>query len=466
MRYVSTRGGSEPASFEEVLLSGTAPDGGLYVPETWPTLPDLAELRPLPYSQLAATVIGAFTGDTFENLDTLAADAYRAFRHPDVAPLRQLSSDEWMLELFWGPTLSFKDYALQLVGRMVEEVLSRRESRLTFVAATSGDTGSAAIEAVRHLPNVDIVVLHPAGRISAVQRRQMTTVDSDNVLNLAVDGTFDDCQDAVKAIFSDPPAGVEVGAVNSINWARIAAQVAYHVSAVARVPSDLPVAMAVPTGNFGNVYAAYVARAMGAPIGQLLVGCNENHGLTTLIQSGRLPIEEVVATAAPAMDIQVPSNLERLMFDLFNRDGAAVARAIDLMRAKGELVLSGDQFTWLSLAFSSVWLSDGAVERAIAAIHDQRELIVDPHTAIAITAGRAARRGTGPTVAIATAHPAKFPDIVAAATGVRPSLPDTHADLMDLPEHVEPIEADAERIRERIGIFATRRGLDTAGSIT
>lgn len=456
MRYISTRGGADPVDFDHVLLSGTAPDGGLYVPETWPDLPDLDGLRSLPYHEVAAAVMSLFTGDSFPDMADLAASAYAGFTHPDVAPLRPLGQDEWLLELFWGPTLSFKDYALQLVGKMVESLLDRRGERITFVAATSGDTGSAAIEAVRGLPAVDIVVLHPAGRISEVQRRQMTTVSERNVLNLAVDGTFDDCQDIVKEIFAAPPGGIAVGAVNSINWARIAAQVVYHVSAVARVPSDLPVAVAVPTGNFGNVYAAYVARAMGAPIGQLLVGCNQNHGLTTLIQSGRLPIEDVVATVAPAMDIQVPSNLERLLFDLFNRDGAALSRAMQHLREEGDLVLSGDQFTWLSMAFSSVWLSDGAVGRAIQAIFDQQELIVDPHTAIGLTAARAARRGAGPTVAVATAHPAKFPDTVVDAIGVRPPLPDSHAHLMNLPEHVEEIDADADVVRDRVAAFADR----------
>lgn len=457
MKYVSTRGGSDPTSFEDVLLRGTAPDGGLYVPESWPDLPDMDSLRTAPYHEVAATVMRLFTGDAFPDIDTLANDAYRGFGHPDVAPLRPLGPDEWLLELFWGPTLSFKDYALQLVGRMVASLLAERGTRLTFVAATSGDTGSAAIEALRGIDSVDVVILHPAGRVSEVQRRQMTTVADENVLNLAVDGTFDDCQDIVKAIFGEPPAGVDVGAVNSINWARIAAQVAYHVSAVARVPSDLPVAVAVPTGNFGNVYAAYVARAMGAPIGQLLVGCNQNHGLTTLIQSGRLPLGDVVPTVAPAMDIQVPSNLERLLFDLFNRDGSALARAMADMRSRGELVLSGEQFTWLSLAFSSVWLSDGAIERAIAAAYDQREIILDPHSAIGLTAARAARRGTGPTVAVSTAHPAKFPDTVARAIGVRPALPKGHTDLYDLPEHFESVPADPDLIRSRVWSFAERR---------
>ncbi len=457
MRYISTRGAAEPVEFDAVLLSGTAPDGGLYVPETWPELPDMDVLRPLSYPEVVTAVLEPFVGDAFPDLPDLAHAAYAGFRHPDVAPLRPVRPDEWLLELFWGPTLSFKDYALQLVGTLVESLLERRGDRVTFVAATSGDTGSAAIEAVRGLPNVDIVVLHPAGRISDVQRRQMTTVADRNVLNLAVDGTFDDCQDIVKDIFARPPGGVAVAAVNSINWARIAAQVAYHVSAVARIPSDLPVAVAVPTGNFGNVYAAYVAQAMGAPIGQLLVGCNQNHGLTTLIQSGHLPIDDVVATAAPAMDIQVPSNLERLLFDLFNRDGAALDRAMQSLRAKGDLALSGDQFTWLSLTFASVWLSDGAIGRAIQAIYDERELIVDPHTAIGLTAARAARRGVGPTVAVSTAHPAKFPDTVAAAIGVRPSLPESHAGLLSLPESFETVAADPESIRDRVEAFADRR---------
>ena len=457
MQYVSTRGQADPVGFEEVLLSGTAPDGGLYVPEEWPDLPDVGDLGGMAYHELAAQIMGLFAGDAFPNLDELAHSAYQSFRHPDVAPLRPLGQDEWLLELFWGPTLSFKDYALQLVGAMVEDLVERRDQRLTFVAATSGDTGSAAIEAVRGLLNVDIVVLHPAGRGSDVQRRQMTTVDDANVLNLAVDGTFDDCQDIVKAIFADPPDGVKVGAVNSINWARIAAQVVYHVSAIARIPSDLPVAVAVPTGNFGNVYAAYVARAMGAPIGQLLVGCNQNHGLTTLIQTGRLPIDEVVSTVAPAMDIQIPSNLERLLFDLFNRDGDSLGRAMAQLRSKGEMSLSGDQFTWLSLAFASVWLSDGAVGRAIQAFYDERELVVDPHTAIGLTAGRAARRGSGPTVAVATAHPAKFPGTIGESIGVRPPLPESHRDLLDKPERVESFDPDVSLITERIAEFATAR---------
>ena len=328
MLYRSTRGGTAGASFEDVLLQGMAPDGGLYIPQSWPTLSnsDLRTIKGSPYAAVAAVVASRFVGDAFtpDELAEIAVDAYAGFRHAEVAPLTQIDDDLHMLELFWGPTLSFKDYALQLLGRMFDFVLTKRGERVTIVGATSGDTGSAAIEALRGRPSVDVVMLHPHGRVSDVQRRQMTTVTDSNIRNVAIEGTFDDCQDLVKAMFADQPFRTEMNlsAVNSINWVRIMAQMSYYVWATLRLDAlESGIGFAIPTGNFGNVYSAYGAKAMGLPIDTLLIANNRNHGLHDFLRSGTLRIEPVEPTIAPAMDIAVPSNLERLLFDVYDRDG-------------------------------------------------------------------------------------------------------------------------------------------------
>ena len=330
MRYLSTRGGQPSLAFDEVLLTGLARDGGLFLPESWPQL-DLASLGGLDYPTLAARVMLPFLGGRIGEADfaRLVQESYAGFGHKAVAPLKQIDSRLWLMELFHGPTLAFKDVALQLLGRLYDHVLGKRGQRITIVGATSGDTGSAAIEACRDRPAIDIFILHPQGRTSEVQRRQMTTVLSPNVRNIAIRGSFDDCQDLVKGLFADATFRDEMhlAAVNSINWGRIMAQIVYYVwAALALGAPRRRVAFAVPTGNFGNVYAGYAARAMGLPIEKLMVGSNRNDILTRFIAGGAMKIGTVHPTLSPSMDIQVSSNAERLLFDLFDRDAATADR--------------------------------------------------------------------------------------------------------------------------------------------
>jgi threonine synthase len=445
MRYVSTRGGTAPRDFEDVLLEGLAPDGGLYLPETWPRLEQAPEGG---YQEVVAAVMAPLVAGSAiaGELTGLVGDAYAGFRHPEVAPLRRVDEDLWLLELFWGPTLSFKDYALQLLGRMLDAALLRRGRGALVLGATSGDTGSAAMEALKGSEAVDVVILYPHGRVSEVQRRQMTTIDAPNVHAVAVDGTFDDCQDLVKACFADPAVrdGMALAAVNSINWARIAAQAGYHVWAAGRVPG-LPV-VSVPTGNFGNVLSAHVAKAIGAPIGPLVVANNANHGLHRLITEGRLPIAPVTATLAPAMDIQVPSNLERYLFEIFDRSGADTARTITGYRRQGGLVLDELHHRRMREDFTAGWADDHEIEGVIAEVWERWGIVLDPHTAVAWKAGLEHRSPGRPLVVVATAHPAKFPEAVAAATGETPALPPGLGHLWSGDERIERIPADRDAL--------------------
>ena len=441
MRYVSTRGAAPALGFDDVLLRGLAEDGGLYVPERWPHVgtPDGSG----GYAAAVAEVIAPYLeGSVLEStIGDLAAETYGAFRHVDVAPIESLSDRRAVLELFWGPTLSFKDYALQLVGRLFDGVLSARGQRITVLGATSGDTGSAAIEACRDRQSIDIVILYPEGRVSEVQRRQMTTVASANVHAVAVAGTFDDCQDLVKAAFSDEQvrSSLRLAAVNSINWARVMAQTAYFYWAASQMGPGL--AVSVPTGNFGNVLAAMVAKRTGAQLGEIVIGNNENHGLATLLATGRMPLGEVVPTLAPAMDIQVPSNLERHLFEILDRDGAVTASTMTNMRRLGELTLDEGAAARLAAGLRGAWTDDAGIDEAIASVHSDHGYLIDPHTA---TAFQAADRllGERPALVVATAHPAKFPDPVRKATGVDPQLPDHLADLLSRPERIESVPAD------------------------
>ena len=445
MRYVSTRGAAPALDFGDTLLAGLADDGGLYVPESWPTLAaggrgDYVETA---VEVMVPFVAGSITEDDFA---AMVADAYTAFDAPDVTPLVELSDGVHLLELFHGPTLAFKDVALQLVGRLFDHELSRRGERVTIVGATSGDTGSAAIEACRDRDAVDIVILHPAGRVSDVQRRQMTTVDSANVHNVAIDGTFDDCQDLVKAMFTDVAFRDEVrlSAVNSINWARVMAQIVYYVVAAERLGGrHAPVAFSVPTGNFGNVFAGHVARLSGLAVPQLVVGSNTNDVLTRFFAEGTMAIAEVVPTTSPSMDIQVSSNLERLLFEMNGRDGATVGVQLDDFRATGDFQLDPVKHAALADGWDGARFDDGEVRACIAAEAERSGIVLDPHTAVGVLAARACRRDPSiPMVALATAHPAKFPDAVEAATGSRPSLPDRLADLHQRPERLTALPAD------------------------
>ncbi|MDH5371730.1 MAG: threonine synthase [Acidimicrobiia bacterium] len=453
MRYVSTRGAAPDVDFEGALLTGLAPDGGLYVPERWPALPEIGAASG--YAQVAAAVIAPFVEGVFSHDEILgfARDVYGDFRHESVAPLRPLAEGEMLLELFWGPTLSFKDYALQLVGKLLDQILRRRGERVTVIGATSGDTGSAAIDALRDLEAIEVVMLHPEGRVSDVQRRQMTTVASSNIHNVAVRGTFDDCQDLVKAMFSDDDLRAEVrpAAVNSINWARIMSQIVYYVWAAHEIGAlDDRVTFAVPTGNFGNVFSAYGARQMGVPIDQLIVGNNANHGLSDFLTSGSLPIGEVVPTHAPAMDIQVPSNLERLLFDVFERRGEVLASLMNDYRVAGSLDVLSVQMTGVRDLFDAGYSTDDEILTVIRDLYHETGVVVDPHTATGIAAGRAGRRDRDHQIVfVATAHPAKFPEAIQSALHLEPDLPDDLDDLMDREERFEIVDNDLEEV-ERI----------------
>jgi threonine synthase len=436
-----------------VLLAGLARDGGLYVPETWPALPE-EPLGGLPYAAAAAKVMAPFAGPV--PLADLAADSYAGFGHKAVTPLVQIDSGLWLLELFHGPTLAFKDVALQLLGRLFDHVLQRRGERVTIVGATSGDTGSAAIEACRDRDRIDIFILHPHGRTSAVQRRQMTTVPSSNVHNIAVDGTFDDCQAMVKAMFADAAFrdGLRLSAVNSINWARIMAQIAYYAIAAAAL-GGRPLSFAVPTGNFGNVYAAYAARAMGLPIDRLIVGTNSNDILARFFATGTMSTAPVVPTITPSMDIQVSSNFERLLFDLLGRDGAAVEHGMAAFRTEGRFAVTPDQLAAAHRVFSGIRIDQDATRATMAAVYRDTGMLIDPHTAIGVAAAKA-RRGDPqiPVVALACAHPAKFPDAVEAATGRRPALPDALADLFEREERVTVLPNDLSRVKAFVAAHA------------
>ena len=446
MKYVSTRGQAPVLDFADVLLAGLAADGGLYVPETWPALPSGWRDR-RPYVEVAGDVLWPYVeGSTLPraSLDGLVAEAYGTFDHPDVCPLVELEPGLWVVELFHGPTLAFKDVALQLVGRLFDRELQRRGERRTILVATSGDTGSAAIAACVGRPMLDIVVLHPAGRVSDVQRRQMTTIDAPNVHNVAVEGTFDDCQDVVKALFANAGLRDRVGlsAMNSINWARVAAQIVYYVAAAAACG---PCEVAVPTGNFGNILAGWIARRSGAPIEGLVIGSNRNDILTRWAQTGSLVSEEVVSTLSPSMDIQVSSNHERLLFELLGRDGAATAELMGRFRALGSVEGPRDP------VFAAASLDDDATLAVIAGLHRRTGYLADPHTAVGIGAAEARRRRPDlPMVCLATAHPAKFPDAVERATGTRPALPDGLAGLFERPERYDVLPADVAAVRRYV----------------
>jgi threonine synthase len=462
LKYVSTRGRAPVLAFDDVLLTGLANDGGLYVPETWPDLTEpLAAAADRSYAETATAVMAPFVGDTIASADlaALVADAYAGFDHPDVAPLHDLGDGRWLMELFHGPTLAFKDMALQVVGRLFEHVLGRRGERVTIVVATSGDTGSAAIEACRDRDAITIVVLHPAGRVSDVQRRQMTTVDSPNVANVAIDGTFDDCQDLVKALFADEPfrSDAHLSAMNSINWARVMAQVVYYVVAAAKVGGGRPVDVAVPTGNFGNVFAGEVARRCGVPIRHLGVATNRNDILARFFATGVLQVDAVVPTISPAMDIQVSSNLERLLFDLLDRDGDATAELLAEFRRTGRAEMPPAVMARLGDGWWAGTADEGLTRATIAGMHERAGITVDPHTAVGLAVSEARVDPGVPMVCLATAHPAKFPDAVEEATGERPVLPPHLADLLDRPERYDTLANDLDAVRAYVaGAFGER----------
>ena len=439
LRYVSTRGQAPALGFADVLLSGPAPDGGLYVPETLPPLPPLPDPAGGPfYRELAAAVMTPFVASAVpaDRLAAMVGGACDAFDEPDVCRLTALDDDHYLLELFHGPTLAFKDVALQLVGRLFDHELGVRDRRAVIVGATSGDTGSAAMEAVRDRDRIDIVMLHPHGRTSEIQRRQMTTLDAPNVWAVAIDGTFDDCQDLVKAMFADEAlrAEADLAAVNSINWARVMAQVVYYVWAWLRLGAERTPTFCVPTGNFGNVYAGHVARRMGLPVGRLIAASNRNDIISRFIATGELAAQPVEATLSPSMDIQISSNLERLLYELLDGDGEATADLVSQFRRQGRAGLDPDRHRRLRSALDGDRLSDPETLEAMKRVWESSGVLVDPHTAVGVGVAERCRRPGELMVTLATAHPAKFPDAVTAAIGAAPEPPPALAGLADRPE--------------------------------
>jgi threonine synthase len=456
MRYISTRGQAPSLGFADVTLAGLASDGGLYVPENWPqvTPETQREWRKFSYPELASRMMLPFLGGEIDEDDfaAMVEDAYAAFDHPAVTPLVQLDSNLWLQELFHGPTLAFKDVALQLLGRLFDHVLAKRGQRITIVGATSGDTGSAAIEACRDREAVDIFILFPHGRVSPVQQRQMTTVDASNVHCIAVDGTFDDCQDLVKGLFADAAFREEVGlsAVNSINWARVMAQTVYYAFAALQLgaPERL-IDVAVPTGNFGNIFAAYGAKLMGFPIERLIVGSNRNDILTRFFRHDDMSLRAVEPSLSPSMDIQVSSNVERLLFDLYERNGPITAEALAGLRQTGRLSLGENRHAAAQAMFSAASFDDAATLEGIRRWQRRAGYTLDPHSAVGVLAAESCVPvRERPLVAGATAHPAKFPDAVEQATGERPALPPRLADLFDWPERFATLANDLSGLQE------------------
>jgi threonine synthase len=470
VRYISTRDPRAPPStlsFAEVLLAGLGKDGGLYVPERLPRLDaDLPGLTGLTYAELTARLITLFAGDAFTTgeLRQLAETAYSRFRHAAVAPLVQLDERLWLLELFHGPTLAFKDLALQLVGLLFDAVLARRREHVTIIGATSGDTGSAAIEACRDREAIDIFILYPRGRVSEVQRRQMTTVEAANAHAIAIEGTFDDCQDLVKALFADPGLRRELNlsAVNSINWARIAAQTVYYFAAgMALGAPARAVSFSVPTGNFGNVYAGHVARRIGLPVERLVIGTNRNDILARYFATGRMALAAVEPSLSPSMDIQVSSNFERLLFELKDCDGAAVSEAVRLFRASGRLPENDKEWHTARGLFSAYKVDDTQTMQTIAQTYARSGVLIDPHTAVAVAAAQAeiaALDKATPMIALGCADPAKFPEAVERATGIRPGLPAEFADLFERRERIVGLPNDIGAVTRFIRANARRIG--------
>jgi threonine synthase len=454
--YVSTRGEAPPLAFADVVLAGLASDGGLYVPQTWPRLTpaEIAAFGGKPYARVAADLIGRFTGGTIPQavLARLCDEAYATFRHPATCPLVQVADNDFILELFHGPTLAFKDVAMQLLGRLMDHVLAERSQRATIVGATSGDTGGAAVDAFADRERADIFILYPHGRVSDVQRRQMTTSRAGNVHAIAVEGTFDDCQALVKAMFGHERfrKDVRLSGVNSINWARIVAQVVYFVTAAASLGSPhRAVTFSVPTGNFGDIFAGHVAGRMGLPLDRLVIGSNVNDILPRTLASGAYEVRGVVASTSPSMDIQVSSNFERLLFETHGRDAAAVRGLMAALKQAGRFEIAQGPLAAIRHDFEAHAADDATVAATIAHWLKSTGYLLDPHTAVGLHAARQVKTAS-PRVTLATAHPAKFPDAVEQACGRRPALPDWLADLPARTEHFDILPADQSRIESFI----------------
>lgn len=457
MKYVSTRGEAKIASFNEALIEGLARDGGLYVPQYWPQLStgEIASFKGKSYAEVAYRVIAPFVGDDIPERDLrrMIDEAYATFSHKDVVPLQRLSSGEYILELFHGPTLAFKDVAMQLISRLMDYVLSARNERCTIVGATSGDTGGAATEAFRGRERIDLIFMFPKGRVSPVQQRMMTAITEPNVHVLAIDGNFDDCQAIVKQLFNDHAFRdrVKLSAVNSINWARIVAQIVYYFTAAAALGAPAQrVTFAVPTGNFGDIFAGYVATKMGLPVDRLVVATNVNDILARTLESGEYEIRGVVATSSPAMDIQVSSNFERLLYDASGRNSSVVREAMHSLGDKGSFTIDKETLANMRSVFLASRVDEMETGQTIRDVHRTSGYVLDPHTAVGVTAARKlGLDGTkNPLVVLGTAHPAKFPDAVEAACGIEPKLPSAFLDLMSRKERVTNLPNDVKTVAD------------------
>lgn len=457
MRYVSTRGEAPILGFCDVVLTGLARDGGLYVPESWPRFSseDIGNFGNRPYQEVAYAVLSRFVGDEIDPsiLKDMVEQAYAGFDHPSVAPLVELEPGHFVLELWHGPTLAFKDVAMQFLARVVDHILGERGQRATIVGATSGDTGSAAIEAFKGRDNTDIFILHPKGRTSEIQRRQMTTVREDNVHNIALEGTFDDCQAIVKALFNDHEFrdGTRLSGVNSINWGRIAAQVVYYfTAAVALGAPHRAMTFVVPTGNFGDIFAGYVAKAMGLPIDKLVIATNANDILRRAVETGRYEKRGVRKTVSPSMDIEVSSNFERLLFEVMDRDGDKTAQLFASLAQSGGFAIPEPALAAITADFGSGTADETATRATIADVLERSGYLIDPHTAVAVAVARGVNSGQTPLITLSTAHPAKFPETVQEATGRHPSLPVHMSDLLSREERFTVLPNDESDVKDFI----------------
>lgn len=457
MQFVSTRGQAPALGFSDAVLAGLASDGGLYVPATWPqvTADEIASFAGKPYADVAYAIISRFTDGEIPapKLKAIIDEAYATFRHPSVTPLVELEPGHFVLELFHGPTLAFKDVAMQFLSRVMDHILAERGLRATIVGATSGDTGSAAIEAFRGRDTTDIFILHPEGRTSEVQRRQMTTVLDHNVHNIALEGTFDDCQDAVKAMFNNHAFRdrVRLSGVNSINWGRIVAQIVYYfTAAVALGAPHRKVSFTVPTGNFGDIFAGYCARQMGLPIDKLVIATNANDILKRTLDTGRYEMAGVAPTISPSMDIQISSNFERLLFESAGRDADAVNRMMAGLKQSRGFDLPEKSISAIRRDFAAGTTDEAATRSVIAKTQKASAYLLDPHTAVGVGVARQQPHGETPMITLATAHPAKFPAAVAEASGIEPKLPAWLADLYDRPERVTVLANDQRQIENFI----------------
>ncbi|MCI5049390.1 MAG: threonine synthase [Rickettsiales bacterium] len=458
MKYISTRGKAPSLGFEEVVLAGLASDGGLYVPETIPTFSpeEIASFKDLSYRELAVKIMQPYVADALseDELTKLVNESYDSFRHEAIAPLKQLNTNEWVLELFHGPTLAFKDFALQFLGRLVDHFLTRRDKHVVVLGATSGDTGSAALAGCRGRDRMQSFILFPNNRVSEVQRRQMTTMTDANIHNIALDGTFDDCQDIVKSLFADAKFREthHLVAVNSINWARILAQVVYYFYAALRLgaPAVAP-SFSVPTGNFGDIFAGYIAKQMGLPMGKLIIATNRNDILARCVLNGEYTMQGVTPTISPSMDIQISSNFERMLYLLYDRDADSIADMMQRFRTEKTLAIKPDALDRLRAIYDSLAVDDETTKQTIKDVYTQTGELLDPHTAIGVKAARACHKDDSqPVVSLATAHPAKFPDAVTSASNVHPELPDHLSDLFELKERFDVVPNDIEQVKQFI----------------